>query len=184
MSNKKTYTEAEIIEAIRNKNQDVFSFVIDKYSAAISGIIKSIVQSPEDLEDILQIAFVKVWNNFGSYDEAKGRLYTWMINIARNTAIDYYKSSEQKHKNKIHNIDDVVNSVNTKYQFSDNHDGIYLNTYLNKLPEDYKELIILAYYNGLTQVEIAEQLQMPLGTVKTKVRTALLMLRKIVKDYE
>ncbi len=182
MANKKTYTHDELVVMIKNRNQQAFAYLYDNYSKAIFGVIHNIVANTEEAEDVLQNTFVKIWNNFDSYDTTKGRLYTWMLNIARNMAIDCTRSKYEKNKHKIQNSTDDVYVLNNVYADVNTTDTIGLKAVVNNLKEDYKTIIQLAYYKGYTQAEIAEELNIPLGTVKTKVRNALLKLRELSKE--
>lgn len=143
-----------------------------------------IVQSKEYTEEVIQDVFVKIWNAVHQYDPSKGRFYTWMINIARNTAIDYLKSKGFQNELKNQSLPDFVyNSVELS---TTNHstDFIGFNNVLKGLETDKQELIDLAYYQGYTQNEISEKLKIPLGTVKTKMRNALMKLKDLLKDYQ
>lgn len=181
MISKQTYTQDELIVLIRERNQKAFSYLYDNYSKALFGVINTIVNDQEESEDVLQNTFLKIWNNFASYDESKGRLYTWMLNIARNLAIDSTRSKHEKIKNKIQEPTDSVYHKNNLYTENNSHENIGLKNIVNNLKEDQKEIIDLAYYEGYTQEEISKKLSLPLGTVKTKVRQALLTLRDLTK---
>ena len=145
-------------------------------------MIFNVVNDQEEAEDVLQNVFVKIWNNFASYDEQKGRLYTWMLNIARNMAIDSTRSKHEKVKNKIQEATDSVYHRNNLFTENHAHENIGLQNILGKLKEDQKEIIDLAYFQGYTQEEISQKLEMPLGTVKTKVRQAIITLRELTKN--
>jgi RNA polymerase sigma-70 factor (ECF subfamily) len=166
---------------IREKNQKAFSYLYDNYSKALFSIIYHIVNDQEEAEDVLQTVFVKIWNNFASYDEAKGRLYTWMLNIARNMAIDSTRSKHEKVKNKIQEVSDNVYHRNSMFAENSSHENIGLQTILAGLKEDQQQIIDLAYFQGYTQEEISQKLSIPLGTVKTKVRQAIITLRELTK---
>lgn len=154
----------------------------DNYSKALFGVINTIVNDQEESEDVLQNVFVKIWNNFPSYDEQKGRLYTWMLNIARNMAIDSTRSKHEKVKNKIQETTDSVYHKNNLFEQNSSHENIGLQNIINNLKEDQKQIIDLAYFQGYTQEEISKKLSLPLGTVKTKVRQAIIMLRELTKN--
>lgn len=115
------------------------------------------------------------------YDAAKGRFYTWMINIARNTAIDYLKSRSFQNDLKNQQLSDFVYQ-SAAVSAAQPSDFIGFSKILESLDSEEQELIQLAYFQGYTHSEIAERLNMPLGTVKTKIRTALLKLREVLKD--
>jgi RNA polymerase sigma-70 factor (ECF subfamily) len=154
----------------------------DNYSQALFGVINAVVNNYEEAEDVLQKAFLKIWNNFQSYDPEKGRLYTWMLNISRNLAIDATRSKHEKVRSKIRSTSDNVYTFENNLQVEDNtHESIGLKGILNDLKEEHKSIIDLAYFEGYTQEEISKKLNLPLGTVKTKVRQAILKLRELTK---
>lgn len=96
------YSHDDLVILIKNRDQKAFAYLYDNYSKALFGVLYQIVADVEETEDILQKLFLKIWDNFESYDASKGRLYTWMLNIAKNLAIDYKRS--KSNKNKIQNI--------------------------------------------------------------------------------
>lgn len=182
MALKITYHQDELIVLIKERNQKAFAYLYDNYSKALFGVINNIVHDQEESEDILQNTFVKIWNNFDSYDAAKGRLYTWMLNISRNMAIDFTRSKQEKIKSKIQEPTESVYYKNRLYVEDNAHEAIGLRTIVENLKEDQREIIDLAYYQGYTQDEISKKMNLPLGTVKTKVRQALIVLRQATND--
>ncbi len=180
---KQSYTQDQLIELIRNRNQQAFSYLYDNYSQALFGVIQNIVNDIEESEDVLQKTFIKIWNCFSTYDEKKGRLYTWMLNIARNLAIDTTRSRHEKMKSKIQSRDGNVNIHENRLLVEDfSHETIGLKKIVEELKEEHKLIIDMAYYEGYTQEEISKKLDIPLGTVKTKVRQAILRLRELTKN--
>lgn len=171
-------SEDEIVTLLRAKDERGVRYLYDNYSSALMGMIFRVVQSQELTEELLQETFVKIWNNFASYDKTKGRLYTWMLNIARNLAIDKVRSNEFKLTQQTQTIEKSVHSVNREYQAGFDPDLIDVKDLVDKLRPEQKELIDLIYFFGYTQAEAAEKLKMPLGTVKTRVRSAIGELRK------
>jgi RNA polymerase sigma-70 factor (ECF subfamily) len=182
LGTKLTYHQDELIVLIRNRDQKAFAYLYDNYSQALFGVIDSIVNDQEESEDVLQNTFLKIWNNFDSYDTAKGRLYTCMLNIARNMAIDSTRSKHEKIKNKIQVTTDSVYHKNNLYVDDKAHEAIGLKKMVDSLKEDQRELIELAYFQGYTQDEISKKMNLPLGTVKTRIRQALLVLRNLTKE--
>lgn len=176
-----TYTEEQLVSLIRKGDQQAFSYLYDKYSKALLGIIMVYSESQEEAEDVLQVCFVKIWNNFSQYTEGKGRLYTWMLNIARNAAIDNTRSKLHKNNTKNQSIDDNIIHLNKTYHYNENYDHIGLNNILNKLKEEHRNMIRMAYFEGYTHEELSKELNMPLGTVKTKIRQAIISLRELMK---
>jgi len=175
------YTEEELIAGLRLKNETAFGYLYDNYSAALFGVVCRIVPEEEEAHDILQEAFLKIWNHFGSYDSSKGRLFTWMVNIARNLAIDHTRSKTFKTNKKNQSLQDSVNKINRQQSFSQQTDQIGLKAFVEKLKPEYKEIIDLLYFGGFTQEEVSKALNMPLGTVKTRTRSALQQLRELLK---
>lgn len=184
LGTKPAYTQEELIEALRRRDQQAFSWLYDNYSRALFGVISAIVKEREEAEDMLQGTFLKIWNNFSAYDETKGRLYTWMLNIARNLAIDSTRSKHQKMRPKIQGDSDSVYQYGHLSVENRSHENIGLNRIIDNLKEEQRTIIDLAYFEGYTQEEIAGKLAMPLGTVKTKVRQALMALRELTKKEQ
>jgi RNA polymerase sigma-70 factor (ECF subfamily) len=92
LSEIKKYSEDELIRLLKIKEPSAFSYLYDNYSGALFGIIYKMLDDRQLAEDVLQEAFVKIWNSFSNYDSLKGRLFTWMLNIARNLTIDTIRS--------------------------------------------------------------------------------------------
>ncbi len=178
---KKKYSEEDLITLINNGDQNAFAYLYDNYSKALFGIIYNILQDQEEAEDVLQNVFVKIWASFKTYNKEKGRLFTWMLNISRNAALDFLRSKQSNNSAQNVRTDDIVKEINKHHQQNVNYDHIGLKVLLNELKDEHRQLIDLAYYEGYTQEEISTKLDMPLGTVKTKVKQALNKLKEIVK---
>lgn len=181
---KTQYSEEQLIVLLKDRNENGFHYLYDHYSGALYGVILRIVQSKDYTEEIIQDVFVKIWNSIQQYDSSKGRFYTWMINIARNTAIDYLKSKSFQNELKNQPLPDFVYNSAELSTTNNSSDFIGFSNVLESLETDKKELIDLAYYQGYTQNEISEKLKIPLGTVKTKMRNALMKLKDLLKDYQ
>ncbi|HOZ79245.1 MAG TPA: sigma-70 family RNA polymerase sigma factor [Ferruginibacter sp.] len=166
---------------MQQRDQQVFSYLYDHYAPALNAVIYRMVEDRELSEDLLQDAFVKIWNNFNSYDKTKGRLFTWMINLTRNLTIDTLRSKSYKKQSKISADENAVSNVKDSSTGIEKFDAVGLTKHLSNLKPDQKTIIDLAYFNGFTQDEISKQLDIPLGTVKTKMRSAILELRNYLK---
>ncbi|PUV25253.1 RNA polymerase sigma factor [Sphingobacterium athyrii] len=179
--------EETLILLLKKKNQQAFSYLYDNYADALYGVVCRIVASTEHAEEVIQDVFVKIWKHVDLFDSEKGRLYTWMINIARNTALDYRKSKGVVNEMKNQPLSNIVNTDEERDQSgSEQHtkaDFIGFRNILDKLKPECRILIEMAYYEGYTQQEIAEQLDVPLGTVKTRTKAAFLQLKQLLKDY-
>jgi len=172
------YTEEELVHLLGLKDQQAFSYLYDNYAPALNAVIYRMVEDQALSEDILQEAFVKIWNNFNSYDKIKGRLFTWMVNITRNLTIDTMRSKGYKKQNKISGDENSVNNLQDGSSGIEKFDSMGVSKQLINLKPDQRLIIDLAYFKGYTQDEISKHLDIPLGTVKTKMRTAILELRK------
>jgi RNA polymerase sigma-70 factor, ECF subfamily len=175
----KKYAEEELVFLLQSKNQQAFSYLYDNYAGALNGVIYRMVENAEISEDILQEVFIKIWNNFSNYDASKGRLFTWMVNIAKNLTIDTLRSKGYKKQKQISTDENTITFVKDESISADRFDGIGLRKQLENLKPEQRKIIDLAYYSGYTQDEISKELGMPLGTVKTRMRSAIIELRKL-----
>ncbi len=130
-------------------------------------------------EEILHDTFLKIWQKIEDYDASKGRFFTWMLNIARNMAIDKLRSKEFKSGTKTDDVSNFVNIADSEYSDKNVSDYIGVKEVLNKLPEEQKFLIEKMYFEGYSQSEIAEEFDIPLGTIKTRVRAGMSKLRAL-----
>jgi RNA polymerase sigma-70 factor (ECF subfamily) len=144
-------------------------------------VISRIIKREELAEEILQDVFLKIWDRIDSYDSAKGKLFTWMLNIARNQAIDKTRSKEFSKGKKTDDIENLVSKVDKNEYTEQQVGGIGLMEVLKQLPEDQRFVIDQHYLKGYTQAEMAEEFNLPLGTVKTRMRLAMKGLRNILK---
>ena len=163
---------------LQQRNDKAFGYLYDNYSGALYGIVNSIVTDKEIANDVLQNVFVNIWRKIESYDASKGRLFTWMLNIARNAAIDELRSKgyrdSQKNQSLSENVD--AGGVVTVQVIDD----VGLKKVLTKLKGELRVLIDLSYFQGFTHEEISKILGIPLGTVKTRIRSALIQLRTMI----
>ena len=178
----KKYTEEELVEHLLSRDARRFAIMYDYFSPSLLGVIKKIVKYDELAEDVLQDGFLKIWNNAKSYDPQKSRLFTWMLNIMRNTAIDYLRSKQGKLEKKSQSVDSYAVMAIPGLAVESNYEHIGLKKMVSELKTDQREIINLAFFEGYTQDEISKKLQIPLGTVKTKCRNALIELRKTLSS--
>jgi RNA polymerase sigma-70 factor (ECF subfamily) len=173
---KTTYSEAELVELLQQRNNQAYTYLYDNYSGALYGIINQIVTDKESANDVLQEVFINIWRKIETYDLTKGRLFTWMLNIARNASIDKIRSKSHQNSLKNQSLPDDVSKLGNQSERMKT-DDVGLKKVLGKLKEDQRSLIELSYYQGFTHEEISKGLNIPLGTVKTRIRSALLQLR-------
>lgn len=167
--------EEQLVSLIRAQKKEAIELLYDNYSSALYGIVVRIVRSSELAQDVLQDTFVKAWKNGPSYDPTKGRLFTWLLNIARNTAIDATRSASFKMGDKTGGLDSLVSLGSP----SINPDHVGLRKLVGKLDPKYRTLVELIYFQGYTQQEVEKELNIPIGTIKTRLRAAIGELRKV-----
>jgi len=165
---------------LQGHNNQAFTYLYDHYSSALYGIIHQVVNDRDTANDVLQEVFVNIWKKIGTYDTSKGRLFTWMLNVARNAAIDKVRSKSFQNDLKNQSLPDDVNKM-ASLSFLPGTDDSGLRKILARLKEEYRSLVELSYFQGYTHEEIAKGLNIPLGTVKTRIRSALLQLRTMIE---
>jgi RNA polymerase sigma factor (sigma-70 family) len=164
---------------LKNRDRGALDVLYDRYSGALYGVILRIIRQEDLADEILQDAFLKIWDKIDSYDAAKGRLFTWMLNVARNQAIDKTRSKEISKQSKTGDIENFVGIIDRSESGSLPVDTIGLGEALDKLPEDQRFVVDRLYLKGYTQSELAEESGIPLGTIKTRLRIGMLVLRKL-----
>lgn len=180
---KKSLSQSEIVNLLKDREESGFNYLYENYSAALYGTIIKVVLFQDEANEVLQDVFVKIWNSIQTFDEDKGTIYTWMLNIARNSAIDRIRSKAFKNNQKNQSIPDFVND--TKQLTTEQiHNFGEVKNVVNQLREDYSAVINQAYFGGYTQEEISENLGIPLGTVKTRTRAAFQELRALLSEYK
>ena len=143
--------------------------------------MRELLKKEELAEEVLQDVFLKIWDRIDTYDATKGKLFTWMLNIARNQAIDKTRSKEFSKGKKTDDIENFVSKVDREEYVEQKVDVIGLQELLKLLPEDQSFVIDQHYLKGYTQAEMSEEFNLPLGTVKTRMRLAMKELRNLLK---
>ena len=180
MNQSPTYNESDLVKLLKERSEKAFSYLYDNYSGALYGVIHSIITDDETARDILQDVFVNIWKKIDSYDPTKGRLFTWMLNIARNAAIDKLRSKAFKEGLKNQPISENVD-ISGGSAINPAINDVGLRKVVSRLKEEQRVLIDLSYFQGFTHEEIARAMNMPLGTVKTRIRSALIQLRTLIQ---
>lgn len=184
MNSQLKYTEEELVSGLKAKDKNAFSYLYDNYSSVLFGTVSRIVADKEIANDILQEAFVRIWQNLDKYDSTKGRLFTWMLNVTRNHAIDVVRSKGYRQQKMILGDDKIVYSSAEDNSGPGKIDNANLAKEIRSLDENQQRVLHLAYFMGYTQEEISKELNIPLGTVKSRVRSAILELRKKINITE
>lgn len=171
----------QLVEQLRAKQTEALSYLYDNYSKAIYGVILRIVIDEDVAQEVLQDAFMKFWNKVDQYDSTKGRFFTWMVNISRNLSIDKLRSKEMKKAGKTDDLENYVSGIDKESLSNQQVDGIGMKEVVGSLRDEEKFIVEMIYFKGYTQSEISEEFDIPLGTVKTRLRMALKNMRKILK---
>ena len=173
-------SEQELILAIQSRDRIGAEALYDMYSSTLFKVIYSIVKHQEIAEDTLQQTIIKVWNSFDQYHKQKGRLYTWMVTIARNLSKDALRSKAYHNHSNNSDIDSVSADVDKRHSFSMNIDVLGIKESLNKLKKEHRDILHLIYYQGYTHMEVADELGIPVGTVKTRWTMGMNTLKRML----
>jgi RNA polymerase sigma-70 factor, ECF subfamily len=175
-----TQSDTELVERLQRRDPQALAELYDRYGRLVYALILRMVRDSGVAEDMVQETYLRVWNRVQGFDAQKGSIAPWLLAVARNRAIDYLRSASGRERNAL------------EFEETD-HPGLYidmerdiltsdkaraLKRALSKLAPNYQQVIELAYFEGLSQTEMAERMGQPLGTVKTWVRTALRNLRE------
>jgi RNA polymerase sigma-70 factor (ECF subfamily) len=181
----KQESEEEIIHCLQSGNERLFAKLYERYSAAVFGLILKWVNDEGIAENLLQDVFVKAWRSHHLYDAGKGRIFTWLHNIARNICIDHMRSKAYKKSRVSVLSEDLAGLMKAGSIESFLPDIIGLKNIVRTLRNEEKEVVELMYFKGMTQKEIAELMELPLGTVKTRISRAIKNLRCFfLKDWK
>lgn len=173
-----TLTEEELVLALQRHEKVAAEALYDMYSSALYGVIIRIVIDTPTAEDVLQETFVKIWHSASSYSADKGRLFTWIVNIARNLAIDKIRSKDFRNQIKNQDIENNVGYIDQQNSTVYKPELLGVKDLINTLRPEQKSILDLIYFKGYTHTEAADELGMPLGTIKTRLRMAIQQLRK------
>lgn len=176
-----TMTQEDLLPLLLRKEERAFTQLYDMYSKSLFSIITNLINDREEAEDVLQEVFVKIWKNIETYNQSKGRLYTWMLNITRNTAIDKLRSKGFNNSQKNLSSDNFVHLLDDSNKLTNKIDSIGLKDFVKKLKPKCIQLIDLLFFKGFTQQEASDELAIPLGTVKTQNRNCMNDLRNFLR---
>ena len=168
-----------LVGQLKEGNDKAFEYLYDHYASTLFGIISRFVSEEEQAENLLQDCFVKIWRYIATYDAAKGTLATWLINIARNTAIDFTRSRQASKDSRNQSLDNFVFHERPGLSVNIPEECIGLRELVNKLDPSIRQILEWMYFDGYTQQEISEEFSIPLGTVKTRARNGLRDLREM-----
>jgi RNA polymerase sigma-70 factor, ECF subfamily len=170
-----------LLKAIAARDEAALAQLYDRYDRILFGLLMRILNNREEAEDVLQETFLQVWRKAADFDETRGRPFTWLVTLGRSRAIDRLRtlaSRERIAEAGAREVSEEISDAATD-AFKSEQRGLVSNA-LAKLPDEQKGPIMLAYFDGLTQSEIATRLGAPLGTVKTRMRTGMIRLRELL----
>lgn len=172
--------DPELARRLKNRDPKAMAELYDRYGRLTFALIFRIVRNEAVAEDLVQETFLRVWNRVQAFNHEKGALGSWVLAVARNRAIDYLRSVESRMTQSAFELEKLEHpALFSNFEANIlNMDRVRaLRGAFEKLTPNQRLVLELAYYEGLSQTEMAERLKQPLGTVKTWVRTALKLLR-------
>ena len=170
--------DLELVNTHNPGSERQFKLLYQRYAPALLGIIIRIVKSEVLAEDVLQETFVKIWRSMDGFESTRGRLFTWMAKTARTAAIDRLRSKARISGDENFDIGEVAFEGKRKYRIRFSPNTIDLRELNCSLSPSEKQLLDLIYFEGHTYSEAAEQLNIPLNLVKTRLRDAMISLRQ------
>ncbi len=171
--------ESKISHLLADRNKEAIGLVFTHYGALLLNVINRVLRDDAMSEDVLQTVLLKIWQNGHNYDASKGSLFTWLTRVSKNAAIDKTRTKDYRLTQESKEGVEVV-SIAESISGGDEMETLYARQLIAQLPEEQKILINLSFFEGYTHKEICEKLDMPLGTVKTRIRTAIKHLRSII----
>jgi RNA polymerase sigma-70 factor, ECF subfamily len=173
--------DVKLLHAIARGDEGALARLYDAYRVILFGLLVRILNSREEAEDILQEVFLQVWRRAGDFDEKRGRPFTWLVTLTRSRAIDRLRLLAARQRLAAAAERDQPDQASDA--FSDtvkSGQREIVRQALAELPEEQRQTLMLAYFEGLTQSEIASKLGAPLGTVKTRMRSGMIKLRTLL----
>ena len=162
--------DSELLRAVARGDEAAFARVYDRYAPILLGLMLRILRSRPEAEDVLQEVFLQVWQQARSFDPARGRAFTWLATLARSRAIDRLRAVDSRERAAQRSAEDGQPPAAESQRWADEE---AIRAERAELPEEQRQVLVLAYLDGMSQSEIAAAKNQPLGTVKTRTRTGL-----------
>lgn len=170
----------KLVKQFQNKDQIAFETLYQMYGDSMHGVIYNIVKDADIAQELMQDVFIKAWQKADTYSSKKGRFFTWILNIARNAAIDKTRSKAFKQSKQNLDADNFVDIITSNDNLDRSTDAIGIKKFVTNLGQKCKDVIELLYFKGFTQKEASKELNMPIGTIKTRNRNCIQQLRDMV----
>jgi len=180
------------MEAIGREEVVALESLYDRYSALVFSVSLRVLHDTQLAEDVVQEVFLRIWRQPASFDPERGRFISWLMSVTRNRALDELRRISRRHRSEDEDREDdsPIARLSTTDRLDDPALGAELaeqreavRAAMTRLPPEQRRAIELAYFSGLTQVEIAEITGDPLGTVKTRVRLGMRKLRESLAEF-
>ncbi|MGH2568592.1 MAG: sigma-70 family RNA polymerase sigma factor [Bacteroidota bacterium] len=179
--------DLDLLTRVQRRDQQALSKLYDRYAPLLYTLTLRIVTTAEEAEDVLQDVFLQVWNRSSTYVKERGTVYSWVVTLCRNKAIDRVRSKRYKQQSKEIKLDEAEAVADTQMTMNP-HQAVVLKEYQEivaaarkKLSAIEAKILDLSYFGGYSQTEISKMLRMPLGTVKTKMRQGMMKMRQVVR---
>jgi RNA polymerase sigma-70 factor, ECF subfamily len=174
---------AYLIQQVARQDREAFSQLYDRCSSLVFSLAMRMLKGRSDAEDLLQEVFVQVWRQASNYSQERGSPEAWIINIARSRAIDKLRARRRMEKSFVLTDDPAraESGENVESSAAESEAKLTMNSALANLPAAQRRVLELAYFDGLTQTEIAARLAEPLGTVKTRMRAGIQRLKDMLR---
>ncbi|HEV2862105.1 MAG TPA: sigma-70 family RNA polymerase sigma factor [Pyrinomonadaceae bacterium] len=178
--------DAELVRATARGDERAYASLYDRYSPILFGLLLRILHSRAEAEDVLQEVFLQVWQQARSFDQSRGRAFTWLVTLARSRAIDRLRSVESRERAARRSAEEGVTERAATEEAADaaaerSEQAEVVRAALAELPEEQRKTLLLAYLDGMSQSEIAARTGQPLGTVKTRTRAGLKKLGDLLR---
>lgn len=171
----KREAERRIYRLLQQKDPAAITLMYERFAPSLLGILQSMVYRKEVAEDLLQEAFIKIWKCARSYDPEKASLFTWSLLITKSVALDYIRTKGKRHNDQV--ISNGMYGTEPACRIDPGLDHLGAASFFNYLGHPERQILYRIYFKGETHVEVSREMQIPLGTVKTKVRKALMLFR-------
>ncbi len=173
----------QLIQRTATQDREAFSQLYDHFSSLVFTLAMRMLRGRDDAEDLLQEVFVQVWRQASGYNQDRGSPEAWIVNITRSRAIDKLRSIRRREQSFVSTADPAAaeSADNVESNVAASEAKLTMNSALANLPEAQRRVLELAYFDGLSQSEIAARLKEPLGTVKTRMRSGMQRLKDILR---
>jgi len=182
-SNPVNLSDVELLHAIVDCDEAALACLYDRYRLILFGLLLRILNSREEAEDVLQEVFLQIWRQAGNFDEGRGQPFSWIVTVARSRAIDRLRVLAARQRLAVsatHETAEEASDAAADAAWSERREIVA--DALAQIPDEQRHTLMLAYFEGLTQSEIAARLNAPLGTVKTRMRSGMIKLRELLAD--